>query len=145
MVSAHRDATAPKTILLVEDDETLRATISTILRRDGYRVVAAGNGAEALGLLDESRPDLILSDRMMPTMSGFELLEVIRRDRPDLAPVPFVFLTALGDRRDMMATASLKPAAYLTKPVRARELCATLGFLLGVRDRPAPAVERAPT
>jgi CheY-like chemotaxis protein len=126
----------PRTVLLVEDDDVLRPTLVEMLIRDGWRVIAVGDGAAALEALDEERPDAILSDRVMPRMSGFELLRAIRRDRPALDDVPFVFLTVLDDPRDMAAIASLAPAAYLTKPVQARALNETLAALLGGGGRP---------
>ena len=123
-----------KTILMVEDDPGVLETLEAILRRRGHDVMRARDGVEALALLGTRMPDLILCDRIMPRMSGYELLEVIRAERPDLAAVPFVFLTVLGDQRDILATDPLAPAAYIAKPVRARTLVDTVDRLIGARD-----------
>jgi len=125
-------------ILLVVDDEDVFNVLDTVLRRAGHETIRARDGVEALAALDQRKPDLVLCDRIMPRMSGFELLEVIRAERPELAHLPFVFLTVLGDQRDVAATASLRPTAYLTKPVRARVLLATVNTLLGTSDQPLP-------
>lgn len=118
-------------VLIVEDDEGVLDILEGILRRGGHQPLRARDGVEALTILDSRTPDLILCDRLMPRMSGFELLEVIRAERPELAAVPFVFLTALGDQRDQLATDPLAPTAYLTKPVRARVLLDTVDVLVG--------------
>lgn len=125
----------PATILVVDDDDAVRETITSIVRSGGHETVTASGGAAAFASLNERVPDLILCDRMMPGMSGYDLLEKIRAERTDLDAVPFVFLTALRDSRDMQSTAPLRPTAYLTKPVRARTLLDTIGALLGIDTR----------
>ena len=123
------------TILVVDDDDAVLETIVNIVESGGYAAVPARDGAAALALLSERCPDLILCDRTMPVMSGFELLETIRAERPDLDAMPFVFLTALRDDRDVESTALLRPTAYLTKPVRVRYLLETIDALLGIVQR----------
>ncbi len=118
------------TILVVEDEPDVRETLIALLERRGYATRHAGDGLEALDVLAAFTPDLILCDRMMPRCSGFVLLETIRRDRPDLDQVPFIFLTALADARDRAATADLRPTAYLPKPVSSSELARVIGQAL---------------
>ncbi len=87
------------------------------LRVQGHEVIEAQNGEEGLRKFRESEPDIVLCDRAMPGMSGYDVLERIRGAHPQFNDVPFVFLTALGDPRDRAAVDHLKPAAYLTKPI----------------------------
>jgi DNA-binding response OmpR family regulator/DNA-binding CsgD family transcriptional regulator len=104
------------TILCVEDEAELRADICEELEAAGYAVIEAGDGQEALDLLGQSRPDLVLCDITMPQMSGLDLLRRVRDDA-DLGDLPFVFLTALADRRDIIAGKSAGVDDYLTKPI----------------------------
>lgn len=104
------------TILCVEDEEDLRADISEELVAAGYSVDEAGNGMEALELLRTRRYDLVLCDITMPRMSGLDLLREVRLE-PGLADLPFVFLTALAGRRDIIAGKEAGVDDYLTKPI----------------------------
>jgi two-component system alkaline phosphatase synthesis response regulator PhoP len=113
-------------VLLIDDDDAVRETLREFLARGGHEVVEARDGAEALAELARARPDAILCDRMMRVMSGYELLEVVRRDWPTLDSVPFFFLTGLADERDVAAVEHLRPAGYLRKPIRQAELLAAL-------------------
>lgn len=107
----------PKTILVIEDEAPLCDLIRDELSSIGYKVVTASNGIEGLDKLQITEPDLIICDRAMPAMTGYELLERIRGIYPQYRDVPFIFLTALSDHRDKMAVMPLKPAAYLEKPL----------------------------
>lgn len=104
-------------IVCIEDEADFREDLVETLEDLGYQVVQAANGQDGLEAILEHRPALVICDRMMPQMSGTDLLQTIRDRHPDLSSTPFIFLTALGDRRDMHATAELSPTAYLTKPV----------------------------
>jgi CheY-like chemotaxis protein len=104
-----------KTILIVEDDAGTREALSMILTAQGFAVVGAANGQEALGLLrGDVRPDLILLDLMMPIMDGWQFRREQVKD-PALAPIPVVVLSADGNVRQKAA--SLHSADYLQKPV----------------------------
>ena len=103
-------------ILCVEDEADLRADICEELVDAGYTVDQAGNGHEALALLGGKRYDLVLCDITMPGMSGLDLLRQVRVD-PALADLPFVFLTALAGRRDIIAGKEAGVDDYLTKPI----------------------------
>src|SRR5439155_11481090 len=104
------------TLLLVEDDIDIRIDLAEILREEGYHVVTAGNGAEALSELRAGlRPCLIILDLMMPGMNGWEFRDEQRRD-PELAGVPVVVLSSISDIAHH-ATA-LGAAGYLDKPVK---------------------------
>ncbi len=108
-------------ILIVEDDLAMSSGIRDVLEMNGYRVQLAENGVEGLKVLDEFRPDLIISDIMMPEMDGFEFLEMVRR-QPRLAAVPFIFLTAKGTRPDIRAGKQLGADDYLVKSVDLEDL-----------------------
>ena len=83
----------------------------------GYDVIEAANGEEGLQKFLENEPDLVLCDRAMPGMSGYDVLSRIRGAHPQYDEVPFVFLTALTDPRDKAAVDHLRPADYIEKPV----------------------------
>lgn len=104
-------------ILLIEDEAPLREMLLDELTVQGHRVIEAANGEEGLQKFLENEPDLVLCDRAMPGMSGYEVLSRIRGAHPQYNDVPFVFLTALADPRDKAAVDHLKPAAYIEKPV----------------------------
>ncbi len=108
-------------ILIVEDDNAMASGIRDVLEMAGYKVHLAENGLEALTLLEKIRPDLIISDIMMPEMDGFEFLERVRR-RADWAAIPFIFLTAKGQRTDIRAGKQLGADDYLVKSVDLEDL-----------------------
>jgi signal transduction histidine kinase len=112
------------TILVVEDDENLLMGIQEILNLEGYHVQTADNGQIALQLLEASKsapPDLIVSDIMMPVMDGLALLKEVRR-HPEWVMIPFIFLTAKGERTDVHRGKSLGVDDYLVKPFEAADL-----------------------
>jgi CheY-like chemotaxis protein len=122
-------------ILCVEDEADLRVDIAEELRGAGYAVAEAGNGEEALVVLGRIVPDLVLCDISMPRMGGFALLQRLRDERPDLADMPFIFLTALADRRDMVAGKEAGADDYLVKPVDYDVMLATVAARLRQVDR----------
>lgn len=83
----------PPTVLYVEDEAPLRGLVEFWLRDAGYEVLLAADGAEALELVRQSRPTLVITDAMMPNLSGDELVEIMKSD-PDLADIPIVMATA---------------------------------------------------
>lgn len=104
-------------ILCIEDEETLRRDIADELLEAGYRVLEASNGTEALAHLHTHRPDLILCDISMPGLNGYELLKIVQDEGSDYADVPFVFLSALGDPREIVEGKRLGADDYLVKPI----------------------------
>ena len=110
-------------ILFVEDNDDLRANTTLILEMEGYTVIGAHDGRLALDLVETGiRPDLIISDIMMPRMDGYQFFEVVRRQHPHLRTVPFIFLTARGSRRDIAIGRLLGADDYLVKPFDSAEL-----------------------
>lgn len=104
-------------ILCIEDEPSLRDDIAAELREASYRVIAVGDAQEALDQLDSRRPDLILCDIVMPGMDGHALLAHLRATRPNFDDIPFVFLTALSSREQMIEGHRAGADDYLTKPI----------------------------
>jgi DNA-binding NarL/FixJ family response regulator len=113
-------------ILCVEDEEELRRDIADELAEAGYAVLEARNGAEALDLLGTSRPDLILCDISMPGLNGYEVLKAVQAKGAAYAGIPFVFLSALGDPREIVEGKRLGADDYLVKPIDYDLLLATV-------------------
>ena len=114
-----------KHILLIEDQPRMRENIALMLELNGYRVTAARDGREGLAMANACPPDLIICDVMMPELDGFGVLAAIRED-PDLSGIPFIFLTARGEKRDVREGMNLGADDYLTKPVAEADLLAAL-------------------
>lgn len=104
-------------ILLIEDEAPVREMLIDELTVQGYKVIEASTGEEGLKKFLSEEPDLVVCDRAMPGLSGYEVLERIRGAHPQYEDVPFIFLTALTDPRDKAAVDHLKPSAYIEKPV----------------------------
>jgi len=111
------------TILIVDDDHTARETLVAVLEGEKYQLELANNGAQALEMLDNLQPDLILLDVMMPGMDGFEVCRRIR-STPKLAEVPIILLTALDDRASLLRGIESGADDFLSKPVDRHELLA---------------------
>jgi two-component system, OmpR family, KDP operon response regulator KdpE len=135
-------AARSRRILVAEDQETLRASISRNLRARGFEVIEAANGMEALSLWDTEQPHLLILDVMMPRMDG---LEVCRRVR-ERSTVPIVVLTAMDAESDKVAAFDLGADDYLCKPFSVEELLARVRAVLRRADwhaqPPAPGVRR---
>jgi signal transduction histidine kinase len=110
-----------ETILVLDDNWDLLTNIELILEMEGYQVLSACSGSEALTLLDQTRPDLIISDIMMPEIDGYEFYQRVRQN-PELLTVPFIFLTAKGEREDIRLGKRLGVDEYLTKPLEPEDL-----------------------
>ncbi|MGO4706151.1 response regulator [Microvirga sp. 2MCAF38] len=127
--------TTDRIILCVEDDLRLRSDIVEELEAVGYRVEKAENGEEALRNLGICKPDLILCDITMPVMGGYDLLRSIRNQRPDLDDVPFVFMSVLSDKRDVIQGRTLGADDYLLKPLDYDVMLATIRSRLSQVER----------
>ena len=102
-----------KTVVLIEDDRDISATIQSVLTASGYRVLAAANGQDGRRLIQAQRPDLVLTDMMMPRMGGFPVLEFLA-DLPDAPPV--IMMTANDGSRHKAYAEMLCVVDYLRKP-----------------------------
>ncbi len=116
----------PKTILVIEDEKELCDILQDELTAQGYKVSVALNGQQGLDKLQDVEPDLIICDRSMPVMTGYQLLERIRGAYPQYKNLPFIFLTALSDPRDRHSVDHLEPTAYLEKPINFDKLSSTI-------------------
>lgn len=130
---------APLHILIVDDDALLADITGDHYRDLGLTVEQAANGKEALQLIEQRRPDIVLCDRRMPEMSGAELLEIVRAKGADWQRMIFVFVTGLSDRRDRYAMMPLNPDAYVCKPINFEEADQKLAALLRARQAAAAA------
>lgn len=123
-----------KTIMLVEDNERLRKNMLFMLKRQGFETIGAENGKEALALVKEKKPDLIVSDIMMPDMDGHALLTALRTMETMLT-IPVVFLTAKGSANDIRIGMLLGADDYLVKPVDLEELVKVITMRLEKHER----------
>lgn len=101
-------------IMVVEDDQALREIYSIRLTAEGYNVVSAGDGEEALALAVKERPDLILSDVMMPKISGFDMLDILR-NTPEMREIKVIMMTALSGEEQRQRGVGLGADRYLVK------------------------------
>jgi CheY-like chemotaxis protein len=116
-------------VLLVEDAPFLRYAFGRLLRLQGFDVREAHDGQDALQCLDEFHPQLVLTDLMMPVMSGLELISRLR-DRPDTAAVPIVAITADATTQAEEQARQAGAADFITKPVDLPELLQRLRNLM---------------
>src|SRR6266536_1903320 len=108
-------------ILVIEDEPEMRRNIATLLRYRDYQPIEAENGRKGVELARREKPDLILCDVMMPELDGYGVLQALQQDA-SLRLIPFVFLTAKGDKDDLRSGMNLGADDYLTKPVANNDL-----------------------
>lgn len=107
------------TILVVDDESMMRNLLKKILSRDGYQVVLAESGDEALSILGKEKIDLVISDLKMPGLDGFELLKVVKDEYPEIA---IIIMTAYGDTYTVKDALLLGADEYITKPFKSFEI-----------------------
>jgi DNA-binding NarL/FixJ family response regulator len=110
-----------KKILVIEDEPEMRRNLTTVLRLEKFEPLAAGNGREGVELARKQRPDLILCDVMMPELDGYGVIAALRADSATIS-IPFIFLTAKGEKPDIRMGMNLGADDYLTKPVAKTDL-----------------------
>ncbi len=126
-----------KTILVVDDAESLRVMVKEYLSQEGFRVLTASNGRDALFVARDSRPDLILLDLMMPEMGGYEFIRAYARE----GDAPIIILTAKLEENDKVLGLELGADDYVTKPFSMRELTARVRAVLRRADKSAEAAD----
>ncbi|HEX6424017.1 MAG TPA: response regulator transcription factor [Acidimicrobiales bacterium] len=130
-------STPDATVLLVEDEDSFVEALTVGLKREGFRVRVAQDGAEALELFDVVKPDLVLLDVMLPKVSGVDVCRELRRR----STVPIIMVTAKGSEIDTVVGLEVGADDYVTKPYRLRELVARIRAVL--RRRPADSARAA--
>ena len=105
----------PATILIVDDEPSIVVPLEFLMNQNGYHVLVAESGEEAIEMISKHKPDLILLDIMLPGIDGFEVCEIIRLS-PELKDIKIIFLTARGREMDIAKGLVLGADAYITKP-----------------------------
>ena len=124
-----------KRVLIAEDEPSIVLSLEFLLKEAGYEIMTALDGAQALKLVAERKPDLVVLDIMLPLVNGFEVCRTIRADR-SLDATRILVLTARGREHEVARGLAVGANAYLTKPFATRELMKKVTELL---DAPAPA------
>src|SRR5438445_7204941 len=125
---------AKQSLLLVDGDTKSLRVLEVSLKKAGFNVTTAVNGADALAKVETSAPDLIISDTKMAEMDGFELVERLKQNN-DWAPIPFIFLTSQSDVEDKIRGLELGVEDYLTKPIYIKEIVTRVNILLQKKQR----------
>ncbi|MDD9147898.1 MULTISPECIES: response regulator transcription factor [unclassified Sporolactobacillus] len=120
-----------KKILVVDDEPSIVTLLSFNLKKSGYEVITAGNGSDALSIVKEQHPDLIVLDLMLPEMDG---MDVCKRLRQDFIFIPILMLTARDDELDKILGLELGADDYMTKPFSPREVVARVKAILRRTD-----------
>ncbi len=129
----------PRRVLVVDDEPRMIHFIRLNLEHDGYEVIEATSGTEALENLRDRLPDLILLDVMMPEMDGFETLQLLR----EISTVPVIMLTAKGEEEDRVRGLELGADDYITKPFSPREMVSRVRAVIRRTESPS-APSRGP-
>lgn len=107
------------TILIVDDELMMRKLLEKILTREGYRILTAEDGEQALKVVNSEKVNIIISDMKMPNMSGFELLRAVKKDHPEIG---MIMMTAYGDTYTVKDALLLGADEYITKPFKSFEV-----------------------
>ncbi|MDP2256940.1 MAG: response regulator [Polaromonas sp.] len=117
-------------ILVADDEPNIVISLEYLLKREGYTVLVARDGQEALDAIARDKPDLVLLDVMMPKKSGFEVCQAVRASE-ELQATKILMLTAKGRDTDVAKGLALGADAYMTKPFSTRELVQKVAEMLG--------------
>ncbi len=135
-MSASSSPARPRRVLVVDDEPRLIHFIRLNLEHDGFEVIEATSGAQALTSLRDRMPDLILLDVMMPELDGFESLQLIR----EISTVPVIMLTAKGEEEDRIRGLELGADDYISKPFSPREMVSRVKAVLRRTETPSPPI-----
>jgi two-component system alkaline phosphatase synthesis response regulator PhoP len=119
----------PKEILIVDDEPSIVVPIQFLMEQQGYNVIVAVNGEDALDIILKYKPDLILLDIMLPGIDGYEVCEIVRLN-PDFRNIKIIFLTAKGREVEIAKGMMLGADAYIIKPFSNAEVVAKVKALL---------------
>ena len=131
----------PRKILAVDDEKFIVRLVQVTLERQGYQVITASDGKEALEKVDSEKPDLVVLDVMMPYMDGFEVLQTLRRN-PGTRDIPVIMLTAKAQDADVFRGWQSGVDCYLTKPFNPLELVSFVNRIFQSMDGTGPDGER---
>ncbi len=123
-----------KTILVIDDNATIRENACEMLELQGYRAIFAVDGKAGIGSAKQNRPDLILCDIMMPGADGYEVFNVLRKD-PETARIPFIFLTAAVEKKEIEAGLGMGAKGYILKPFEEEVFFDTIARCLTVDSK----------
>jgi len=129
----------PRRVLVVDDEPRMIHFIRLNLEHDGFEVIEATSGSQALEVLRDRMPDLILLDVMMPDMDGFESLQLLR----EISTVPVIMLTAKGEEEDRVRGLELGADDYITKPFSPREMVSRVRAVIRRTETPSAPVREA--
>ncbi|MDX9885169.1 response regulator [Thauera sp.] len=118
-----------KKILIADDEQNIVISLEFLMKREGFEVLVANDGEEAIKRIRADQPDLVLLDVMMPKKSGFEVCQEVKAD-PTLGAVRILMLTAKGRDTELAKGLALGADAYMTKPFSTRELVDKVRSLL---------------
>ncbi len=137
-----------KTLLLIDDDPNLTLLVKDYLEFRGYNVLVANNGQEGLDVLDQTMPDMIICDVMMPELDGYAFVQRVR-ENPRTNWIPILFLSAKGQSADRVKGLSTGADVYMVKPFEPEELVAQVESSLKaasrLREHPTGRLEEGPT
>ena len=119
----------PATVLVVEDDPVILRLLEVNFELEGFRVLTAHDGSQGIDLVRSERPDVIVSDIMMPKVSGLELVHAVKGD-PELAGTPIILLSAKAQSVDLKAGLDAGADDYITKPFEPLDLVDRVNALL---------------
>lgn len=120
-------------ILLIEDEPNIAEAIRFLLLRDGWQVTTHSDGASAMEMIRNTKPDALILDVMLPNKSGFDILRALRRD-PDQAELPVLMLTARGQSKDRELAEGLGASRFMTKPFSNSEVIETINDMVGCEE-----------
>ena len=118
-----------KEILIVDDEPNVVVSLQFLMEQQGYKVMIAERGEDALDLIYQYKPDLVLLDIMLPGIDGYEVCEIVRLN-PEYRNIKIIFITAKGREEEIAKGLSLGADAYITKPFSNAELVAQVNALL---------------
>lgn len=122
-------------VMVIDDSKTIRRTAETLLMREGFEVITAQDGYEALGLIVRHRPDLVFVDIMMPRLDGYQTCALIKR-HPDFRHIPVILLSSKDGLFDRARGRLVGSERYLTKPFTREELLEAVSEFAGVLPGP---------
>ena len=128
-------------IFVVEDEKPILTLLTYNLEKEGYKVSSSSNGEEALSVIKEKKPDLVLLDWMLPDLSGIKICQYLKQDKK-VKNIPIIMLTAKGEEEDKVKGLNTGAEDYMTKPFSFPELLARIKSLL-IRVKPSIVSEEA--